>query len=150
MNSNDQVMQQKAMAQRSGKTGLTIWDLFNRPLNSFGDYMPTMRYSREMKTDIKENADGYELTVDLPGCRKEDLNLQMQDGVLTISVQREENTEDKQEGYLLRERTQSSMTRSFAFKDVDENSVEAAFDQGVLTVNLKKAQAAVRKSITIK
>lgn len=150
MNLNDMVMNQKAMASRRGKTGLTILDLINSPLNAFGDFMPTMRFNADMKTDIRETAEGYELCMDLPGVRKENLNLEMEDGVLTITAAAADESSSSDEGYVLRERTQRSMTRSFAFRDVDENNIEASFADGLLKVSLKKLSRSRKTAISVK
>lgn len=150
MNLNDMVMNQKAMANRRGKTGLTILDLINSPVNAFGDFMPTMRFNAEMKTDIIETAEGYELCMDLPGVLKENLSLEMEEGVLTITTAAPSAGDSSDETYILHERRQQGMTRSFAFKDVDENNIEASFADGVLRVTLKKISRGKKTSISVK
>ncbi len=150
MNLNDMVMNQKAMANRRGKTGLTILDLINSPVNAFGDFMPTMRFNAEMKTDIIETAEGYELCMDLPGVLKENLSLEMEEGVLTITTAAPAAGDSSDETYILHERRQQGMTRSFAFKDVDENNIEASFADGVLRVTLKKISRGKKTSISVK
>ena len=149
MTANDKVMRAQEMSRRNGRTGLTIWDLFNRPLNSLGDYMPMMRQpqSLDMKTDIREEADRYVLSIDVPGANKEDLQLDFADGVLSVQLNRKSETteQNEQQGYVLRERSSGSTVRRFSFADVDDGGIDASLEQGVLQIFLKKkAQAQSR------
>ncbi len=154
MTANDKVMRAQEMSRRNGRTGLTIWDLFNRPLNSLGDYMPMMRQpqSLDMKTDIREEADRYVLSIDVPGANKEDLQLDFADGVLSVQLNRKSETteQNEQQGYVLRERSSGSTVRRFSFADVDDGGIDASLEQGVLQIFLKKKAQAQKKSIEIK
>ena len=149
---NDKALDPRALARGNSSTGLTIWDLFNRPLNSFGDYMPMLRQSLALKTDVKEEADAYILSADLPGVQKEDLKVDFADGILTISAEHHSSKEDKDEkGYLLRERVSGSYSRSFSFEDADESKIDAEFSNGVLTMMIgKKEPQKKATSIAIK
>ena len=70
--------------------------------------------ARMMKTDVKETDEGYEQAVDLPGMKKEEINLELQNGYLTISTQKNlENKEEKQGKLLRQERYTGTMQRSF-------------------------------------
>lgn len=105
-------------------------------------------------TDVTDEGDSYKLTADLPGFKKEDIDITVEDGVLTISAERNEETEDtdKKGRYLRRERTYGSYKRSFGLGEVDEDNISAKYADGVLTLELPKKQVPEiesKKSITI-
>lgn len=93
-----------------------------------------------MKTDIKENEKDYELSVELPGYKKEDVNAELKDGYLIINATNEKNDEEKDEkGYIRKERYYGSFTRSFYVgKDVKEEDIKAKFENGVLILDVPK------------
>ena len=97
-----------------------------------------------MKTDVKENENGYEVAVDLPGFKKDEINLQLEDGNLTISVTKglDKDEKDKKGNYIRRERYAGSMSRSFYVGDnVTENDIHAKYENGVLTLDIPKKEA---------
>lgn len=147
---NDKALDPRALARGNSSTGLTIWDLFNRPLNSFGDYMPMLRQSLALKTDVKEEADAYILSADLPGVKREDIKLTFEDGVLSLSVTRKAEEEEQQGQYLVRERSAGTAERRFAFPDADDAAIEAKLQDGVLTLRLPKKSKPGRQSIAVK
>ena len=93
-----------------------------------------------MRTDIKETDAGFELTIDLPGFKKDEVQAELKDGYLTINAQTQSESEDKDEEgkYLCRERSTSSFTRSFDVSGIDTEKITAAYDKGVLTLTLPK------------
>lgn len=92
------------------------------------------------RTDIKDEGDHYLLQADLPGFRKEDIDLDLKEGVLTISAKCEERREEKDEEgkYLCRERRSGSFTRSFDVSGIQEDAISAAYENGVLKLTLPK------------
>lgn len=97
-----------------------------------------------MKTDVKETDDGYEVQVDLPGFKKDEINLQLQSGNLTISVTKglDKDEKDKKGNYIRRERYAGSMSRSFYVgNDVTEADIKAKYENGVLTLDIPKKDA---------
>ena len=107
-----------------------------------------------MRTDVVEKDDHYELNVDLPGYKKEDIELSLDQGYLKISAKKDQNTEEKnKEGKVIRrERYSGSMARSFYVgDDITEEDVQAKFENGVLTVSVPKkdVQKAVPEKKTI-
>ena len=98
---------------------------------------------RMMKTDVKETDEGYELAVDLPGMKKEEIHLDLQNGYLTISTQKSlENKEEKQGRLLRQERYSGTMQRTFYVgENLTEEDVKAKYEDGVLTVALPKKEA---------
>ena len=98
-----------------------------------------------MKTDLKEHDDGYELSVDLPGFKKDQIDLQLQNGYLTITTSKalEEEDKDKKGKIVHQERYTGSMSRSFYVgESVTEEDVKAKFENGVLTLNFPKEKPA--------
>ena len=122
--------------------------IFNDSLfdDFFTDYTPDAKKRNMaavqgvMKTDIKENDKEYELTIELPGYKKENVNAELKDGYLIINATNEKNEEEKDEkGYIRKERYYGSCQRSFFVgKNLKEEDIKAKFDNGVLTLNVPK------------
>ena len=94
-----------------------------------------------MKTDVRETNDSYELDIDLPGFKKEDITVQLKDGNLTIAAAKGTNNDQKdQEGnYIRRERYMGSMSRSFHVgNNVHQEDIHAKFEDGILKLSLPK------------
>ena len=93
-----------------------------------------------MKTDVREHDDSYEIDIDLPGFDKEDINLNLNDGYLTINAAKSVDKENKKHGKVIRqERYEGAMSRSFYVGDeVTQDEIKAAFKNGVLKVTLPK------------
>lgn len=100
-----------------------------------------------MKTDVKETESGYELEVDLPGFKKDEVKLQLSDGYLTISAEKGLDKDEEKHGRLIRqERYEGAMQRSFYVGDgLTEDDVKASFANGVLKISLPKAE--VKKAL---
>lgn len=99
---------------------------------------------RVMKTDLKERDDGYELCVDLPGFKKDQIQLQLENGYLTVTASKglEEERKDEEGRIVHQERYTGSMTRSFFIgEELTEEDVKAKFEDGVLTLCFPKAEA---------
>ena len=97
--------------------------------------------ARVMKTDLKEHDDSFELAVDLPGFKKDQIELQLQNGYLTITAAKgvEEEEKDKKGRLVHQERYTGSMTRSFYIgENVREEDVKAKFEDGVLKLDFPK------------
>ena len=94
-----------------------------------------------MKTDIREKDNSYELDIDLPGFKKDDLNIDLSNGYLTIQASKglDKDEQDKDGRYIRRERYAGSMSRSFYVGDVKPEEVSAKFEDGILRLDLPKA-----------
>lgn len=92
------------------------------------------------QVDVKDKGSAYELIAELPGIQKEDISLSYEHNYLTITAKREEQTEDKNENYVCRERHFGSMQRSFFINDIAEENITAEFKDGVLKVEMPKAK----------
>ena len=104
--------------------------------------------SRMMKTDIREKDDNYEISVDLPGFKKEDITVELDNGYITISASKNlDKDENNKKGKLLRqERYAGSMTRSFYVgENVEKEDVDANYRHGVLNLTIPKK--AIEKKI---
>ena len=114
------------------------FDLFD---SFFGDDdFFTKKENHIMKTDIKEKKDKYVIEMDLPGYNKDNIDIDLKDGYLTISAKVEENNEDdKDEKFVRRERFYGECTRSFYVgKEVSEEEIEAEFKNGTLKIDVPK------------
>ena len=102
-----------------------------------------------MKTDIREHEAGYELDIDLPGFKKDEIKVQLKDGYLTLSAAKglDKDAKDKEGNYIRRERYAGSMSRSFYVGDgVKEEDIHAKYEDGILKLSLpKKAPKAVEE-----
>ena len=100
---------------------------------------------RVMKTDVREHEDSYEVDVDLPGFKKEDLQLQLENGYLTISAAKKVDKDEKEKktGKVIRqERYTGNMTRSFYVgEELKEEDIKAKFEDGVLKLIVPKVEA---------
>lgn len=111
--------------------------------NFFRNYRPAVRTERTnlMRTDIKETEAGYDLDVELPGYKKEDLSLELNGGYLNISAEKNSSNEEKDtEGRIIRrERYSGSMKRSFYVgEDITEEDIKARFEDGILKLFIPK------------
>ena len=114
----------------------------------FDDFFPSIRSSAETnngflipRVDIEESEQNYLITADLPGIKKEDLHVELNNGMLTIRAQHEESSEEKKEGVVIRrERRTGSYSRSFNVgKGISEDDIKGEFTDGVLKLTVPKA-----------
>ena len=97
-----------------------------------------------MKTDIREHDGGYELDVDLPGFKKDEINVELENGYLTISATKglDKDEQDKKGKYIRRERYAGAMQRSFYVGDeVTQEDIKAKFEDGILRLSIPKKDA---------
>jgi HSP20 family protein len=101
--------------------------------------------------DIYEQGDDVHIDVELPGVKPEEIKVNIEGDVLTISGERKRQDVAKKEGYQRVERTYGTFTRAFSLgQDVDPESVDAKFDNGVLKLSLHKRAASKRREIAVK
>lgn len=116
-------------------------DLFDMPQRTY-----TKSYSANglMKTDIKESEEGFTVEMDLPGFCREDISAELKDGYLTVTAtakKAEENTSDKKEKYVQKERFHATCNRSFYVGDnMKQEDIKAKFENGVLTLQVPKKE----------
>ncbi len=106
-----------------------------------------------MKTDVRETENSYELDIDLPGFKKEDVSLKLDSGYLTISASKglEKDEKEKKDGkYIRRERYEGQCSRSFYVGDsVQAKDVSARFEDGILKVSVPKTAPQIETSNVI-
>jgi HSP20 family protein len=98
---------------------------------------------RVMKTDVKEKDNGYEVAIDLPGFKKEEVKAELKDGYLTISAAKglDKDEKDKDGKYIRQERYTGNMSRSFYVgKEITEKDIHAKFEDGILLLDIPKKE----------
>ena len=96
-----------------------------------------------MKTDIRDMKDHYEMLIDLPGFKKDEMKIELNDGYLTISAEKglDKDETDKNGSLIRQERYAGSLSRSYYVgEDITENDIHAKFENGVLTIEVPKKE----------
>ncbi|MBR0388079.1 MAG: Hsp20/alpha crystallin family protein [Clostridia bacterium] len=131
-----------------GENLMDVFDDFDRDFFRGFRTPERMLYGKNaphmMKTDVRETESGYELDMDLPGFKKDEIKLELNNGTLTVSTQKSvEKKDEGKDGKVLRqERYAGSMSRSFYVGDhVTEEDVKARFEDGVLRLSIPKKDA---------
>ena len=131
-----------------GENLMDVFDDFDRNLfRGFGnvDHALYGKHAQNvMKTDVRETDKGYEVDVDLPGFKKDEIHLELNDGYLTISAEKslEKDDENKKGKILRQERYAGVMQRSFyVVGNVTEEDIKASYESGVLLVIIPKKDA---------
>lgn len=107
----------------------------------FDDFLP-LRRENNMKCDIYEKDNKYYIEMDIPGFNKEDIDISLKNGYLTIKAEKKNNVEDNNEDktYIRRERSYVKTERSFNLGNVDEDNIDASFKDGVLNIIIPKTE----------
>lgn len=124
-------------------------DLFDSFFHDFTQpSRSTVRYSAPttnvMRTDVRETDSGYELHIDLPGYKKEDVRAELKDGYMTISAKADTTKEEKGENgkYIRKERYSGSCSRSFYVgEQIQQTDIKAKFEDGILKIFVPKKEA---------
>ena len=118
----------------------------------FDDFIST-RKEQPMKCDIYEKDGNYHIEMDIPGFKKDEISVETKYGYLTIKAEKnnEVNEEDEKKNYIRRERTYGKYERSFYLGDLDEDKIDAKFENGMLKLTVpKKEEVDTKKVIEIK
>ena len=107
----------------------------------FDDFLPYRR-ENNMKCDIYEKDNKYYIDMDIPGFNKEDIDISLKNGYLTIKAERKNNVEEENDDktFIRRERSYAKTERSFNLGNVDEDNIDASFKDGVLSIVIPKAE----------
>lgn len=110
------------------------------------------RFKKSMKCDIFEKDGNYNVVMDIPGFKKEDIDIECDNGVIKISCEKkEEENEEDDKKYIRKERVYEKCERSFNFGDIKEDEIEAEFTDGTLKLVIPKQEKVdTKKSIEIK
>lgn len=118
-------------------------DFFEDPFKDFAR-IPARPQNELMRTDVKELDNGFELSIALPGVKKEDITAEINDGYLTISATTSTDKDEKNADgkYIRRERFYGSAKRSFYVgEDITEEDIKAKYEDGILTLDIPKKEA---------
>ena len=105
---------------------------------SFFTNAPTVSAFR---TDVIDSGDAFTLESELPGFKKEDIKIDIENDCMTISAERKSDSKEEKDNYVKRERVYGSFSRSFDVSGINVDGIEAAYNDGVLTVKLPKKSA---------
>lgn len=115
-------------------------DFYNMLDDFFSDNWPSKRSLAldTFKVDVQDLEKEYRIDAEVPGVKKEEIGVEMNEGRLTISVQRENANEDGGKNYLHRERRYSNMSRSVYLADAQAEGIKAKLNDGVLNISVPK------------
>lgn len=117
-------------------------DFFDGRTGEYGNFVPA--------ADVVEKDDRFLIDLELPGFEREDVEVTMEQGTLTIRGRRSTEREEKEENYHLRERAYGRFSRSFSLpRSIDPDEVEARYDNGILRVEVPKAAEARSRKIEV-
>jgi HSP20 family protein len=125
-----------------------LWDSFfegrpGRRIREEGEWLPSI--------DVSETKSDFVVKAELPGMEAKDIEISLNEGLLTIKGEKKQEIEEKEEGYHLIERSYGSFTRSIRLpKEVQSDKINASYKNGVLKVILPKSEEAKKKEIKIK
>ena len=133
---------------------------FDRRMHRMSNYDPfremdeffnstTRAVNTAFHTDVIDNGDSFELDAELPGFKKEDIHLSIENDCLTISAERKLNKDEKLPNFVKRERFYGSCSRSFDLTGIDVDKISAAYVDGVLKLTLPKESEEVPVSRSI-
>ncbi|HSP12932.1 MAG TPA: Hsp20/alpha crystallin family protein [Salegentibacter sp.] len=126
----------------------------SRKLNNLNRIFNGEDFDFSPAVNIKDQEKNYEIELAAPGLEKNDFKITMEDGILTISAEKEEKSEEKKEGFVKKEFSYNSFTRSMSLPDsIDEDKdVKASYKDGILKMTLQKKEdvQASKKQKTIK
>jgi len=123
-----------------------LFDDFRRPMRSVFNFVPT-DFGPVPAVEMTEREKDYRVTAELPGMREEDIAVELTDGELTISGEKQETEDRKDKGFMLSERRYGAFERRIALPaDIDADKVGAEFSEGVLTITLPKDERAISRA----
>ncbi len=128
-------------------------DLLDNVSRWFDDFFvgPELGHSSVPAVDVRESDSEYLMEVELPGLTEKDVEVKLDNNLLTISSSKDEKKEEKKNGYVLRERRASRFSRSFVLPEgVDREKISAEFKNGILHLNFPKVPAAQPKTIEVR
>lgn len=114
--------------------------------NFFDDFLDERR-SNAMKCDIYEKDNKYHVEMDIPGFKKEDISIDINDGYLTVEATKGEDKEDKDKNYIRKERTYGQVKRQFYVGNVDAEKTKAEFNNGTLKIVIPKVEEKETKKL---
>jgi HSP20 family protein len=133
---------------RVDKKGGSFDDFFDGFFND--DFLAPMNFgfgnSKKFNADIRETQNEYLVSAELPGVKKEDINLEYRDNTLIISAKRIEEINEEKDNYIRRERTYGQISRAFHVDNVDKSKISARFENGELQIILTKLNETISEN----
>lgn len=143
-------MSTRALTQQTSMP--TLFEDFFKPWNQWFDDSGLVRRVASMPAvNIAENNDHYTVTLAAPGLKKEDIKIDMDGNMLTISSEKEETKEDRNDKYTRKEYNYSSFSRSFTLpEDIKLDAIDASYQNGELKIVLPRKEEAKKSTVTKK
>ena len=114
------------------------------PFNAFDDFfnapLASLSSDAAFKMNVEDAGDKYVVSAELPGVKREDIDVELNEGRLSVSVEKKETEEEKGKNYLHKETNEWQATRGVYLKDAAISGLSAKLDGGVLTVNVPKQE----------
>ncbi len=117
-----------------------IENFFDNVFGSDGDFPSLYGKGNRLKVDIKENDREFIVEAEVPGVKKEDIQVELDDETLTIAIEHKEEVNEEKDNYIRRERRLGSVSRSFAVPNIVQDQVAAKFENGILRLTLPKKE----------
>ncbi len=113
----------------------------------FGDdFFPVRNLRRDtFKVDVRDDEDKFIIEADMPGVKKEEIQIDYHEGLMSISINHEETKEEKEKTYVHRERRRCSMSRNLNLGDLDFENIDASLKDGILHIIAPKAKVVEHK-----
>ncbi len=124
-------------------------DLMTRDFDDFFGNFLSNRMDNNMKCDIYEKDNKYFIEMDVAGFKKDDIDVSLKDGMLSIKLEKKNEVDDKDKKYIRKERSYVKSERTFNLGNVKEDEIDASFKDGILNIVIPKVEDNV-KSIEIK
>jgi HSP20 family protein len=123
--------------KRARDLSAEMWDSFSDFFNE-NFFEPVRSDAHLLRTDIRDDGDQYVIEAELPGFDKNQIKVEYDRNYLTISAHREADIKEEKENYIRQERHMGEFVRRFYVKDIDENAIDATFNNGILTIRCTK------------
>lgn len=101
--------------------------------------------SSSFKVDIEEKDNSFIVSAEVPGYEKDEINISLDEGKLTLSLEKKEENSEENKNFIHRERRFSKMSRTMYFKDIDDENIKAKLDKGVLEIDIPKKPEVISK-----
>lgn len=114
----------------------------------FDDFGRDDRFA-QMKCDVYEKDGIYNIEMDIPGYDKKDIKIECDDGILTVTAEKNQESNEKDHGkrYIRRERVYGKVSRTFNFSDIDDDNIKAEFKDGILKISVPKSEKTSSKKM---
>ncbi|MDA3850818.1 MAG: Hsp20/alpha crystallin family protein [Spirochaetaceae bacterium] len=131
------------------KNNHSVWNQMDSLMNQLIS-SDAVSYTNKPAVDIREEENSYFIDAELPGYSEEEVEVKLEDNLLTLSAEKKSEIEDSSPQYLVKERNYRHFKRSFVLpRNVDQKNIQATFEKGILTLELAKKEEAKAQTIMI-